>query len=61
MQRGLVTRPDGNVYYYDPATGALQRNVTVEVDGVSYAVNQNGIATAAAAEAPAAQEQPQAQ
>ena len=61
MQRGLVTRPDGNVYYYDPATGALQRNVTVEVDGVSYAVNQNGSATAAAAEAPAAQEQPQAQ
>lgn len=61
MQRGLVTRPDGNVYYYDPATGALQRNVTVEVDGVSYAVNQNGIATAAVPEEPTAEEQPQAQ
>ena len=61
MQRGLVTRPDGNVYYYDPATGALQRNVTVEVDGVSYAVNQNGIATAAAPEQPAPEAQPQEQ
>ena len=58
MQRGLVTRPDGNVYYYDPATGALQRNVTVEVDGVSYAVNQNGIAAAAVPEEPAAPEEP---
>ncbi len=44
MQRGLVTRPDGNVYYYDPATGALQRNVTVNVDGTDYAVDGNGIA-----------------
>ena len=61
MQRGLVTRPDGNVYYYDPATGALQRNVTVEVDGVSYAVNQNGIATAAVPEEPAPEAQPQEQ
>ena len=58
MQRGLVTRPDGNVYYYDPATGVLQRNVTVEVDGVSYAVNQNGIAAAAVPEEPAAPEEP---
>ena len=61
MQRGLVARPDGNVYYYDPATGALQRNVTVEVDGVSYTVNQNGIATAAVPEEPAPEAQPQAQ
>lgn len=45
MQRGLVTRPDGNVYYYDPATGALQRNVTVNVDGTDYAVDGNGVAT----------------
>ena len=44
MQRGLVTRPDGNVYYYDPATGALQRNVTVNVDGTDYTVDGNGIA-----------------
>lgn len=55
MQRGLVTRPDGNVYYYDPATGALQRNVTVTVDGVNYAVNKNGVA-AVVEEAPAAEE-----
>ncbi|MBD5508222.1 MAG: hypothetical protein HDR05_09300 [Lachnospiraceae bacterium] len=61
MQRGLVTRPDGNVYYYDPATGALQRNVTVEVDGVSYAVDQNGIATAEVPEEPAPEAQPQEQ
>ena len=61
MQRGLVTRPDGNVYYYDPATGALQRNVIVEVDGVSYAVDQNGIATAAVPEEPAPEAQPQEQ
>ena len=61
MQRGLVARPDGNVYYYDPATGALQRNVTVEVDGVSYTVNQNGIATAAVPEEPAPEAQPQEQ
>ena len=58
MQRGLVARPDGNVYYSDPATGALQRNVTVEVDGVSYAVNQNGSAAAAVPEEPAAPEEP---
>ncbi len=44
MQRGLVTRPDGNVYYYDPATGALQRNVTVAVDGTNYTVDGNGVA-----------------
>ncbi len=50
MQRGLVTRPDGNVYYYDPETGALQRNVTVTVEGVNYAVDGNGIA--AVVEAP---------
>ena len=61
MQRGLVARPDGNVYYYDPAAGALQRNVTVEVDGVSYAVDQNGIATAAVPEEPAPEAQPQEQ
>lgn len=48
MQRGLVTRPDGNVYYYDPATGALQRNVTVNVDGTDYTVDGNGIAAVAA-------------
>ncbi len=53
MMRGLVTRPDGNVYYYDPATGALQRNVTVTVDGVNYEVNKKGIATAIVPEAPA--------
>lgn len=44
MQRGLVTRPDGNLYYYDPATGALQRNVTVNVDGRNYTVDGNGVA-----------------
>ena len=48
MQRGLVTKPDGNVYYYDPATGALQRNVTVNVDGTDYTVDGNGIAAVAA-------------
>ena len=48
MQRGLVTRPDGNIYYYDPATGALQRNVTVNVDGTDYTVDGNGIAAVAA-------------
>ena len=53
MMRGLVTRPDGNVYYYDPATGALQRNVTVTVDGVNYEVNKKGIATAIVPEPPA--------
>ncbi len=53
MMRGLVTRPDGNVYYYDPATGALQRNVTVTVEGVTYEVNGNGIAAAVVPEAPA--------
>lgn len=50
MQRGLVTRPDGNVYYYDPETGALQRNVTVTADGVNYAVDGNGIAVPMEAE-----------
>lgn len=59
MQRGLVARPDGNVYYYDPATGALQRNVTVEADGVSYEVNKNGIATATAPAEPEPEAQPQ--
>ncbi|RAZ37266.1 hypothetical protein DK853_48555, partial [Klebsiella oxytoca] len=44
MQRGLITRSDGNLYYYDPATGALQRNVTVTVDGVNYTVDGNGVA-----------------
>ncbi len=44
MQGGLVTRPDGSVYYYDPETGALQRNVTVTIDGVDYIVDGNGIA-----------------
>lgn len=57
MQRGLVTRPDGNVYYYDPATGALQRNVTVNVDGTDYAVDGNGIAAVAAPPAEPAPEQ----
>ena len=57
MQRGLVTRPDGNVYYYDPETGALVRDVTVTVDGVNYAVDKNCIA----AEAEAQQETPEAQ
>ena len=47
MQRGLVTRPDGNVYYYDPATGALQRNVTVNVDGTDYTVDGDGIGSSA--------------
>lgn len=45
MQRGLITRSDGNLYYYDPATGALQRNVTVTVDGVNYTVDGNCVAT----------------
>lgn len=45
MQTGLVLRPDGNTYYYD-ASGALQKNVTVEIDGVTYEVNKNGIAAA---------------
>lgn len=53
MMRGLVTRPDGNVYYYDPTTGALQRNVTVTVEGVTYEVNEKGIAAAVDPEAPA--------
>ena len=52
MQTGLVSRPDGNTYYYD-AAGALQKNVTVEVDGVTYEVNKNGVATAVPVEAPA--------
>ena len=43
-----MTRPDGNVYYYDPATGALQRNVTVNVDGTDYTVDESGIAAVAA-------------
>lgn len=64
MQRGLVTRPDGNVYYYDPATGALQRNVTVNVDGTDYAVDGNGVATVVvpepAEEAPAEAAAPEA-
>lgn len=51
MQRGLVTRPDGNTYYYDE-TGALQRGVTVTVEGVNYDVDQNGIAAVAAAPEP---------
>ncbi|MBD5457412.1 MAG: hypothetical protein HDR27_02435 [Lachnospiraceae bacterium] len=45
MQRGLVTRPDGNTYYYDE-NGALQKNVTVTVDGVAYEVNAKGVAAA---------------
>lgn len=57
MQRGLVARPDGNVYYYDPATGALQRNVTVNVDGTDYAVDGNGIAAVSAPSAEPAPEQ----
>lgn len=60
MQRGLVTRPDGNVYYYDPASGALQRNVTVNVDGTDYAVDGNGIAAVTAApEEPAPETAPE--
>lgn len=54
MQRGLVTRPDGNTYYYDE-NGALQKNVTVTVDGVAYEVNAKGVA---AAIPPAEPEQP---
>lgn len=61
MQRGLVTRPDGNVYYYDPATGALQRNVTVNVDGTDYTVDGSGIAAVAAPPAePAPEAAPEA-
>lgn len=48
MQRGLVTMPDGVVYYYDLTTGALQRNVTVTIDGVDYVVDQKGVAVPAA-------------
>ena len=44
MQTGLVTRPDGNTYYYDE-TGALQKNITVNIDGVEYTVDKKGIAT----------------
>lgn len=44
MQTGLVARPDGNTYYYD-ASGALQKNVTVTIDDVTYEVNKKGIAT----------------
>ena len=50
MQRGLVTMPDGVVYYYDVMTGALQRNVVVTVDGVNYQVDQNGVAAPIVAE-----------
>ena len=48
MQRGLVTKPNGSLYYYDPDTGALQRNVTVNVDGTDYTVDGNGVAAVAA-------------
>lgn len=44
MQTGLVARPDGNTYYYD-VSGALQKNVTVTIDDVTYEVNKKGIAT----------------
>ena len=59
MQRGLVTMPDGVVYYYDVMTGALQRNVVVTVDGVNYQVDGNGVAVPIVAEAlPAAEQVP---
>lgn len=51
MQRGLVTMPDGVIYYYDVMTGALQRNVVVTVEGVNYQVDQNGVAVPIVAEA----------
>lgn len=51
MQRGLVTRPDGNTYYYDE-NGALQKSVTVTVDGVTYEVNKNGVASVVTEAAP---------
>ena len=60
MQRGLVTMPDGVVYYYDVMTGALQRNVAVTVDGINYQVDQNGVAVPIAAEALPAPEAGQA-
>ena len=43
MQRGLVTRSDGNVCYYDPATGAMQRNVAMTVEGQDYYFDANGV------------------
>jgi GH25 family lysozyme M1 (1,4-beta-N-acetylmuramidase) len=57
MQRGLVTRPDGNTYYYDE-NGALQRDVTVTIDGVTYEVNKNGVAAAVEASVPEAAGEP---
>ena len=60
MQRGLVTMPDGVVYYYDVMTGALHRNVAVTVDGINYQVDQNGVAVPIAAEALPAPEAGQA-
>lgn len=58
MQRGLVTMPDGVVYYYDVMTGALQRNVAVTVDGVNYQVDQNGVAVPVVPEQAAAEQPP---
>lgn len=57
MQRGLVTRPDGNTYYYDE-NGALQRDVTVTIDGITYEVNKDGVAAAVEAPAPEAAGEP---
>ena len=57
MQRGLVTRPDGNTYYYDE-NGALQRDVTVTIDGITYEVNKDGVAAAVEAQAPEAAGEP---
>ena len=59
MQRGLVTRPDGNTYYYDE-NGALQRDVTVTIDGITYEVNKDGVAAAVEAPAPEAAGEPAA-
>ena len=41
MQKGLITI-DGDDYYFDDTTGALQINTTIEIDNVKYTCDSDG-------------------
>ena len=42
MQTGWVTL-NGSYYYLDPSTGKMAANTTLNINGVSYTFNANGV------------------
>ena len=58
MAVGVVDRGDG-IFYYDPATGALVRNGTLEIDGAAYTTTPDGVLVKVEAPAPEGEAAPQ--